>query len=106
MVELTVNHCQYEGDTTIIRVALSREIHGLCFYVWFVGQIIDSNRCTFVFFEYNPKCMYFQWTRKISCSKINPSDQFDHVSVKKWIQKGLKLAIRLFNGIIIQNNWG
>jgi len=79
-----VNHCHYEGDTTIIQMALSIEIHGLCFYVWFVGQIIDSNGCTLAFFEYNPKCMYFRWTRKIGFSKINLADQFDHVSVKKW----------------------
>jgi len=74
-VESTVNHCQYEGDTKIIQMALPKEIHGLCFYAWFVRQIIG---CTFVFFEYNTKCMYFQWTRKIGCSKINPADQFDH----------------------------
>jgi len=33
VVESTVNYCHYEGDTTIIRMALSREIHGLCFFM-------------------------------------------------------------------------
>jgi len=60
VVDSTVNHCHYEDDTTIIRMALSKEIQGLHFYAWFVGQIIDSNGCTFVFYEYNTKCMYFQ----------------------------------------------
>ena len=64
VVESTVN--QSEDDTTIIRVALSREIHGLCLYVWVVEQIIDSNGFTsngftsngftFAFFESDPKC--------------------------------------------------
>ena len=90
VVDSTVNHFHYEDDTTIIRMALSKEIQGLHFYVWFVRQIIDSNGCTFVFSEYNTK------SRKRSCSKINPTDQFDHVSVKKWIQKGFKVTIRLF----------
>ena len=55
------------------------------------GQIIDSNGCTFAFSEYNTKCMYFQWTRKKSgYSKIKTTDQFDHVGVKKQIQKNLK----------------
>ena len=26
--------------------------------------------------------MYFQWIRKSGCSKINPTDQFDHASAK------------------------
>jgi len=90
-----VNHCHYEDDTTILRIALSKETQGLRFYVWFFGQIIDSNRCIFAFSEYNTKCMYFQWTRKRGCSKINPTDQFDHVSVKKRIQRGFKVAIWL-----------
>ena len=64
MVESTANHCRYEGDTTIIQMALSREIYGLCFYAWLVGQIIDSNGCTLAFFEDRTKCMYFQRTRK------------------------------------------
>ena len=95
VVESTVNYCHYESDTTIIRMTLSREIQWLCFYAWFVGQIIDSNGCTFTFFEYYTKCMYFQWT---GCSKINPTNQFDHVCVQKRIQKGCKVAIRLFYG--------
>ena len=32
---------------------LYREIQGLCFYVWFVGQIMDSNKCSFALFVYN-----------------------------------------------------
>jgi len=80
-LDSTVNHCHYEDDTTIIRMALSKEIQGLRFYVWFVGQIIDSNGCTFAFSECNTKCIYFQWTRKRGCSKINLTDQIDHVSV-------------------------
>jgi len=38
----TVNHCHYEDDTIIIQMALSKEIRGLCFYVWFVRQIIEA----------------------------------------------------------------
>jgi len=45
VVETTVNHCHYEGDATIIQMALSRALF-LC------RQIIDSNRCTFAFSEY------------------------------------------------------
>jgi len=63
VVESTANHSHNEGDTTII-LALSREIYGLCFYAWLVGQIIDSNGCTLAFFEDRTKCMYFQRTRK------------------------------------------
>jgi len=95
VVESIVNHCYYESDT-IIWMSLSREIQGLCFYhVWFVRQIIYFNRCTFEFSEYNARYMYFQWTRKSGCSKINPTDQFYHASVKKRIQEGFKVAIRL-----------
>jgi len=64
VVDSTVIHCLYEGDTTIIRMALPKKIQGLRFYVQFVRQIIDSNGCAFVFSEYNTKCMYFQWTKK------------------------------------------
>jgi len=69
VVDSTVNHCHYESDTTMIQMAMSGEIKGLCFYAWFVRQIIDSNGCTFAFSEYNTKYVYFQWTRKSSCSK-------------------------------------
>ena len=97
MVDSTVNHCHYEGDTTIIRMALSKEIQELRFYVWFVGQIIDSNECTFAFSKYSTKCIYFQWKRKRGCSKINPTDQLDHVIVKNGYKADLKwLLIRLF----------
>ena len=72
MVDSFVDHYHYEDDTTMIRMALSKEIQGLCFYVWFVRQIIDSAH-TFAFSKYNTKCMYFQWTRKRGCSKINPT---------------------------------
>jgi len=77
-------------------MALSEEIQGLCFYAWFVGQIIGSNGRTFAFSKYNTKCMYFQWKRKRGYSKINPTDQFDHVSVKNGYKGGFKVAIRLF----------
>ena len=97
MVDSTVNHCHYEDDTTIIRMALSKEIQGLCFYVWFVRQITDSYGCTFTFSKYNTKYMYFQWTRKCVCSKMNLIDQFDHSSVKKWIQRDLKWLLGCFN---------
>ena len=83
-VDSTVNHCHYEDDTTIIRMALSKDIRGLCFYVWFVGKLLTL---TGAFSKYNTKCMYFYWIRKRGCSKINPTDQFDHVGVKmdlKW----------------------
>jgi len=80
VLDATANHCHNEDDTTIIHMALSKEIQGLRFYV-FVGQIIDSDGCTFAFSEYNTKCMYFQWTRKRGYSKINPTDQIDHVCV-------------------------
>ena len=40
MVESTVNNCHYESVTTNVRMPLYREIQELCFYVWFVGQII------------------------------------------------------------------
>ena len=53
MVDSTVNHYHCKDDTTIIRMALSKEIQGFRFYVWFVGQIVDSNGCTFAFSEYN-----------------------------------------------------
>ena len=96
MADSTVNHCHYEDDRTIMRMALSKEIQGFRLYVWFVGQIIDSNGCSFAFSEYYTKHMYFQWTRKHGCSKINPTDQFDHVSVEKRIQRGFKVPIRLF----------
>ena len=46
-VDSTVNHCHYEDDTTIIRMALSKETQVLRFYGLFVGQIIDSNGSTF-----------------------------------------------------------
>jgi len=49
VVDSTVNHCHYEDDTTIIRMALPKEIQGLYFYAWFVRQIIDSNEYTFAF---------------------------------------------------------
>ena len=93
VVDSTDNHCHYEDDTTVIWMALSKEIQGLHFYAWFVRQIIDSNGCTFAFSKYNTKCMYFQWTKKRGCSKINPIDQFDHASAKNRIQKGFKVAI-------------
>jgi len=96
VVDSTVNHCHHKDDTTIVWMALSEEIQGLRFYVWFVGQIIGSNGCTFAFSKYKTKCMYFQWTRKCGCSKINPTDQFDHVSVKNGYEGGFKVAIRLF----------
>ena len=48
VVESTVNHFHYVIDATIIWISLSREIQGLCFYVWFVRQITDSN-CLFLF---------------------------------------------------------
>jgi len=50
VVESTANHYHYEGDTIIIRMALSREVQRFCSYVWFVGKIIDSNGCTFCVF--------------------------------------------------------
>jgi len=49
VVDSTVSHCHYEDDATIIWMALSKEIQRLGFYVLFVGQIIDSNGCTFAF---------------------------------------------------------
>ena len=49
VVDSTVNLCHFEGDATIIRMALSKEIQEIHFYAWFVGQIIDFNRCTFAF---------------------------------------------------------
>ena len=88
-IQLLTTANSYEDDATIIRMALSKEIQGLRFYVWFVKQIIGSNGRTFVFSEYNTKCMYFQWTRKRGCSKINPTDQFDHICVQKRVQWGL-----------------
>ena len=84
MVESTVNHYHYESDTTIIRLSLSREIQRLCFYAWFIRQIIDSNRYTFAVSGYNTKYMYFQWRRKSGCPKINPTGQF---VVLIWIQR-------------------
>ena len=54
VVDSTVNHCHYEDDATIIRMALSKEIQGLHFYVRFVRQIIAFNGHTFsAFSEYN-----------------------------------------------------
>jgi len=67
VVNSTVNHCCYEDDAAIIWMALSKEIQGLRFYAWFVGQIIASYGCTFALSEYNTKCMYFQWTIKRDC---------------------------------------
>ena len=53
MVESTVNNCHYESVTTNVRMPLYRENQGLCFYVWFVWQIMDSNGRTFALFVYN-----------------------------------------------------
>ena len=39
MVESTVNNCHYESVTTEIQMPLYREIHGPCFYVWFVSKL-------------------------------------------------------------------
>ena len=61
MVESTVNNCHYESVTTNVWMALYRELQGLRFYVWFVGQIIDSNECTFTLFVYY---MYFLLGKK------------------------------------------
>jgi len=40
VVESTVNHCHYEGDTTIIRMPLSREIQGLVFMYGSSGKLL------------------------------------------------------------------
>jgi len=40
-MESTVNHCHYEGDTTIIQMVLSREIYKLCVYVYgLLGKLL------------------------------------------------------------------
>ena len=69
MVESTVNNCHYESVTTIVRMPLYREIQGLCFYVWFVGQIMDSHGRTFAFFVYNTNTCIFYWAKNTGCLK-------------------------------------
>ena len=62
MVESTVNNCHYESVTTNVRMPLYREIQRLCFYVWFVRQITDSNGCTFAYWAWLFKKFYAdQW---------------------------------------------
>jgi len=45
----------------------------------------------------NTKYLYFQWTRKSDCSKINPTDQFDHASIKNGYKRDLKWLLGCFN---------
>ena len=75
-----------------------QEKQQLYFYARCAGKIMDSNGCTFLFSEYNTKYMYFQWTRKSCCSKINLTDQFDYASAKNGYKWDLKWLSGCFNG--------
>jgi len=79
MADSIGNNCHYQNVATDFRENQ-----------WCVRQIMDSNECTFALSEYNTKHMYLQWTRKSSCSKINPTDQFDHASVKNRYKRDIK----------------
>ena len=60
VVESTVNNCHYESVATEIQMPLYREIHGPCFYVRFVRQIMDSNESTFALFVYSANtCIFY-----------------------------------------------
>ena len=65
----TVNHCHYEIDATIIWMSLSGEIQKLCFYAWFVRQIIYSNTIGTLLANSINTCIFY-WARNNGCSKI------------------------------------
>ena len=63
VVESTVNNSHYEIVATNVRMPVYRAIQGFCFYVWFVGQIMDSSGCTFALFVYYTNTCIFYWER-------------------------------------------
>jgi len=64
MADSTGNNCHYQNVTIIIRLQLCREIQGMYFYAQCVGQIMNSNWCTFAFSDHNIKNMYFPMDKK------------------------------------------
>jgi len=93
-MESTVNHWHYDSDGTTIWVLVSIEIQGLCFYVWFVRQIIDSKGTLLRFLN----IMQNMCISKSDCSKINPTNQFDYASAKNGYRRDLKWLLGCFNG--------
>jgi len=75
VVDSIVNYCHYEGDTTIIRMALCREIQGLHFYAWFVGLLTGA---LLHFLNITQNACIFNGQERVA---VQPTDQFDHVSV-------------------------
>ena len=86
-----MNNCHYESVTTKVLIPLYREIQGFVF-LWFVWQIMDSNKCSFALFVNNANTCNFYWTRNNGCSK-----KFKLISrTKLKLQKGYEVVFRLF----------
>ena len=65
---------------------------GFVLMLWFVGQIMDSNKCSFTLFVYNANTCNFYWARNNGCSK-----NFKLISgTKLKLQKGHEVVFRLF----------
>ena len=83
MVESTVNNCHYESVTAIVRMPLYREIQGLCFYVWFVGKIMDLTGGTFAPYLYITQIHVFSIGQETMAVQKKLTDQWDQAKATK-----------------------
>jgi len=86
VVESPVNNYHYEGDTTIIRMALSREIQGLCFMYGLSSKLLILTGALLHFLQ---NACISNGQERVAVQKINPTDKFNHVCVQETDTKGI-----------------